>query len=351
VKMIGARLALARGEFRRLIDDALAAAGAPRSHSASTSDTERRLSEVCALVRRGEISRAAARLQSHCIAACTDAVESALREQFSVSSSCVLPSTDEACKVIECATPLDYQAFMETLRSAARGGGSDVMGFTYELLQGMLSCKASTGALFRFCDALATARLSEPVYEALALSKLTPAKKGKKGKLRPLMCGSTLRRLTAASLCRLDRPLMASACGPMQFAIGRSAGVEKLSCLLRTLLEAHTDSSVFLFDSISAFNHVRRDVVLRRLEEICPHLHSYAAIWLSRSSRAVLRRVDGTHSILEIKQGVDQATLWRCSCSRSRCPWTPLGTDCPPCWRRPADPRMHSALCSAFLTT
>ena len=62
-----------------------------------------------------------------------------------------------------------------------------MLGFCYELLQPLLDSEASVGALDRYCDALARGHLAKPVYDCLALSKLTPAKKGLKGKLRPLI--------------------------------------------------------------------------------------------------------------------------------------------------------------------
>ena len=87
-------------------------------------------------------------------------------------------------------TYLDFDTFAATLRAAPKGGGADVLSFTYELLQALLGNAASTAAFFNHCDNLARAHCSDPIYDVLPFSKLTHAKKRLKGKLRPLMCVS-----------------------------------------------------------------------------------------------------------------------------------------------------------------
>ena len=204
------------------------------------------------------------------------------------------------------ASHLDFETFVATLRSAPRGGATDVLGIAYELVQGFLENMPALRSLYWFCDSLARVRFSATMYNVLSFSKLTPAKKGTKGKLRPLMCGTTFRRLTASTLCAFDTTFMATTVGEAQFAVGRSAGVEKLGFTVRALLEAFPELAVLQIDAVSAFNNINRSRVLQRLRECAPHLLAFAAVWLTNESKAVLRKADGGQSVLRICTGVDQ---------------------------------------------
>ena len=88
------------------------------------------------------------------------------------------------------------------------------------------------------------------------------------------------------------------------FAVGRLAGVEKLGLMVRSLLEAFPELAVLQIDAFSAFNKIRRDRVLERVSGCSPRLLAYAAVWLTSESKAVLRKVDGTSSVLRITTGV-----------------------------------------------
>lgn len=119
------------------------------------------------------------------------------------------------------------------------------------------------------------------------------------------MCGATLRRLTASALCKFDKDFMSDATGEMQFAVGKTAGIEKLGFTLRALLEAYPELAVIQFDAVSAFNHISRERVLQRVRDVAPHLLAYAAAFLTIPSHAMLRKTDGTISLLRITAGLD----------------------------------------------
>ena len=46
------------------------------------------------------------------------------------------------------------------------------------------------------------------------------------GKVRPVACGSVLRRLAARTACAMYRDQVKTACGPHQYAVGKKAGCE-----------------------------------------------------------------------------------------------------------------------------
>ncbi|CAE8656834.1 unnamed protein product [Polarella glacialis] len=279
--VIGERLGRAqRGDFAGLLADSGLTGQAPTSATpggvdpATEEEAEvQKIREVLSLMKQGEISRAAQRLVSDGVAEGTDAVEAKLRDMLHCDTCPPLPAPAWVDAKLASATSLDVDAFVDTLRAAPRGG-----------------------------------RLAAPVYDTPAFSRLTPAKKGLKGKLRPLMCGATLRRLSASALCSFDKELMAASAGEAhQFAVGTPAGIEKLGATLRTLLEAFPELAVLQFDAVSAFNNMSRETVLAKLEATAPHLLTFAALWLTRPSVAVLTKTDGSYALLPtVTSGVDQ---------------------------------------------
>ena len=134
----------------------------------------------------------------------------------------------------------------------------------------------------------------------------TLALKGAQGKLRPLVCGSTLRRLVATTLCGFDRDLLRRVCGGAQCAVGASAGGEQLGHMLQVLIDRFPDCAVLQFDAICAFNNICRQRVLARVADVAPHLLAWATQWLSRRTRALLARSAGDVVSLDITAGLDQ---------------------------------------------
>ena len=76
--------------------------------------------------------------------------------------------------------------------------------------------------------------------------------------------------------------------------------------MVRSIFEAFPEMAVLQIDAVSAFNNTRRDRVFERVTECAPHLLAYAAVHVTRESKAVLRKVDGTSSVLRITTGLDQ---------------------------------------------
>ena len=48
----------------------------------------------------------------------------------------------------------------------------------------------------------------------------------KNGKLRPVACGSVLRRLAARAACDVYKDAVKTACGPHQYAVSQKAGCD-----------------------------------------------------------------------------------------------------------------------------
>ena len=127
-------------------------------------------------------------------------------------------------------------------------------------------------------------------------------RKGLKNKLRPLVCGSTWRRLTMSILCRTYKGDCCTHLGTEQYAVGVAAALEKLSATISVLLLQHPEAAFVKIEAVFAFNRMFREVMLEEIEACCPQLLSAFAPWLARESVVVMFAFDGR--VIECKTGV-----------------------------------------------
>jgi len=152
---------------------------------------------------------------------------------------------------------------------------------------------------------LAAAQVPESIVQALALSKLTPLKKGREG-VRPIAAPSLLRRLAGKLLVRGCKLTAAQALGKKQFAIGTAAGTELLAHTVRALTEAHPDLVVTALDASNAFCTAGRQQCLEQLRVVAPNTSYFADCFLKRESRYLFWDCNGKCHQLKATDGVDQ---------------------------------------------
>ena len=145
---------------------------------------------------------------------------------------------------------------------ATKGGAADLFGWHYEHLQLTLGKRSAFDALHRVCSLIARGLLSDEFYALAAIGRVTPLRKGLKNKLRPLVCGSTWRRLTMSAQCNERKHKFANHLGAEQYAVGVKAALEKLAGPLNILLRQFPDAAVLQFDAISAFSFMLREIML-----------------------------------------------------------------------------------------
>ena len=129
---------------------------------------------------------------------------------------------------------------------------------------------------------------------------------GLEGKRLPLVCGLALRRLTVSALCMFDKGFVNASVDKSQVAVRNSAGFEKVGFRFRALVEEMTEIAMLQIDAVSAFNNIDRQRVLDLVFAPALHLLAHASMLMTRESKAVLRKIDGSHSILRITTVVDQ---------------------------------------------
>ena len=92
------------------------------------------------------------------------------------------------------------------------------------------------------------------------------------GKLRPIACGSVLRRLAARVSCAVFKEDIQRACGKLQFAVGRRAGCELVHKAISALSCASPQDVVLKFDCSNAFNTMPRELILASVQRRAPGL-------------------------------------------------------------------------------
>ena len=81
------------------------------------------------------------------------------------------------------------------------------------------------------------------------------------GGVRPIACGSVLRRLAAGGLARAFREELTTAAGPHQFAVGRPGGAEVMQKAIAVAAEHRSSALVMKYDFKNAYNSLTRAAV------------------------------------------------------------------------------------------
>ena len=107
----------------------------------------------------------------------------------------------------------------------------------------------------------------------------------KDGGVRPIACGSVLRRLAARGVCSAFHDELRTAAGPLQFAVGRPAGGEVVQDCLTCLSEARPSAAFLSVDFQNAYNTLGRASILEAVGKRCPELLPVARTFCRGSTR------------------------------------------------------------------
>ena len=200
---------------------------------------------------------------------------------------------------------LDPDALLAALRSAGRGSAADLAGTRYEHLRVLLEDEELWGIFAKLCQAFARADVPEEVSSALRLGRMTALKKDT-GRVRGIVAGSVLRRLTCKAVVAQYSDAFLAATAPYQFALQTRAGTEALAHILRYLSDADEDAVVVSLDGVGAFDHVKRAAFMSkvrsdpRLEALLPLVR----MLYGSESRFLWTDASGaTHEILQGEGG------------------------------------------------
>jgi len=126
------------------------------------------------------------------------------------------------------------------------------------------------------------------------------------GKLRPIACGSVLRRLAARAVCATLREDIKQACGELQFAVGRRAGCEQVHKALSALTASSPSAVVLQFDCSNAFNTMPRQRIMDAVVARLPALAPVVGTWLAQTTTHLFWGEGREGKPIQATSGVDQ---------------------------------------------
>jgi len=126
------------------------------------------------------------------------------------------------------------------------------------------------------------------------------------GGVRPIACGSVIRRLAAKGACYALADKLAKAVGPIQFAVGRSAGTEKVHKLLTALSEWNPEATFLKLDFKNAYNCTLRSAVHAGVRSRFPELAVLADTLCPEETHHYWFGADECSRRIRAVRGVDQ---------------------------------------------
>jgi hypothetical protein len=197
-------------------------------------------------------------------------------------------------------------AVVAGLKQAPRKSSPGPLGARYEHYRPLLRHSSGSAALGVVVARLVLGELPASVHAAHLAAAVTPLPK-KIGGVRPIACGSVLRRLGARAACVVTKDLLRDAAGPSQFAIGRAAGCELLQRVLAIEAERRPGAAFVAVDFRNAFNSVYRHSVVEAVAARAGTLLPVAqAMYASATEHVVRTNGDGGARFLPMPRGVDQ---------------------------------------------
>ena len=131
---------------------------------------------------------------------------------------------------------------------------------------------------------LATNQVPEETLNAVASARIIPLIKPN-GKIRPIACGTVLRRIVAAAVTKHITPMIAKTINPHQYAIGKANGAEELHKYTQARLDQDKNTAILSIDIAAAFSDVHHSAVLTAIQTHHPDLEPLLRPWITAQAR------------------------------------------------------------------
>ena len=200
---------------------------------------------------------------------------------------------------------LEPGRLVSALRSAGRGSAPDLSGARYEHYRVLLEDESLWSLFTSFCQAFARAEVPAEVSAGMRLGRMTALKKDN-GRIRGIVAGSVLRRLTCKAVATQYSEKFMAATSPHQFALQTRAGTEAVAHALRFLTEQDPNAVVLSLDGVGAFDHVKRASFFRKLhaEPGLENLLPLVGMLYGSESRFLWTDSDGAvHTVVQAEGG------------------------------------------------
>ena len=144
------------------------------------------------------------------------------------------------------------------------------------------------------------------ILDAHLGGRLLAAQKPGGAGVRPLACGSVLRRIAAKAVCKTSKKILKEASGPFQFGVGCEAGVEKVHKALSALAEVRPSAAFIALDCTNAFGSINRGALRSAARNLCPSLAWVAEHWYRKPVQHLWWDKQGQAHEVPAARGVDQ---------------------------------------------
>ena len=302
-----------RGEWQTLWSMASQTTATGQASKALTQEMqdERDAQRVGNLMEAGEVSRASSSVGGAAVIADGPETAGALRTlfpqalaEFAVAGDDMEfdPSQSEGSGEWRSVVAKSIQ---ECIRRFPRMSGAGPAGSRFEHWGTLKDREDGMEAAGDVLARLLLGEVSSGMMEAHLSSRLIALRK-QNGGVRPVACGSVLRRIAGKGACKAMKSKLQAACGDFQYGVGRSAGTETVHKTLTVLAAARPQAAFLSLDATNAFNSLDRNVICREVLKRTPELGPTAAAWYKSPAVHNWWDRDGTHYEIRAERGVDQ---------------------------------------------
>ena len=153
---------------------------------------------------------------------------------------------------------------------------------------------------------LALGRVPAETLEAHRLCEVTtPTKPNNPAELRPLMLGSTLRRIGSGGVCMVAKEAVRTAVGRFQLGSAKD-GCTKAYHTVLSSCRARPQHGVLARDVAAAHQHVERTWVREQVDALCPALAEPLRAWYGKPTVHFWRSSSGVSYEVRSERGFDQ---------------------------------------------
>ena len=126
------------------------------------------------------------------------------------------------------------------------------------------------------------------------------------GEVRPLLIGSSYRRVGLKALMRVKKDRVVEAVGKHQYGVGRKGGVELLVKLLEAQAEVRPNAAFIKVDVKAALQKFSREVAFTEMEAHDPELAAVLRMWYTGEVKHLWRDAAGRFETICSNTGFDQ---------------------------------------------
>ena len=148
---------------------------------------------------------------------------------------------------------------------------------------------------------LATNNVPQSTLDAIASARLIPLLKPN-NKIRPIACGTILRRVVTAATAKVVTPMIAETIDAHQYAIGRPNGAEELHKYVQARLDQDSDLAILSVDVQAAFSDIHLAAILESTQTHHSDLEPLIRPWLTADALYLCDLQDSSDT-LTLKSG------------------------------------------------